>query len=365
MAVDKVFNSAMNRAVEKVNVPELKGGLLGVKAEAANKAVKEAVSETAQRVGDEILATYNRVIVSRNRDGSLSRTTLGLNEVTFEKIENPGSIAEFVSSYDRTTPRGRYIVEANENGITRTQISSPTLGTRERIYIGRKVLKPVTVDEVQLLKAKHLETRGRIVSHKEDVYRGEKSISNVFENGSNESLTFGNDGKLKSRFLYLDGDKRYLYESCEDNITTYVTKIKAKDCLDNFAPISYHENPLTGAISTLKVDKLNDDYGSPIIKASYEFPEGLKNAEIIYSQQGARFTSGRFESEKLGKVEVTPFKFIVNGEEISRNDLAKMTGRDYNSDNGQFIEAFLGKAMKEIGVSEKFLPSYKACWTNL
>lgn len=228
MAIDKVFSSAIDRAVSKVSVPELGRN---VQSDVVDKTVRDIIAETAQRVGDEILSTYNRVITTKLPNGSVQKTTIGLNEVKFETIENAGTPFEYVSKYKRTTHRGTYEADADTNGLVRTVYTSPSGRVLERRYQNGKSIRLRMPQDILQLEARHEASKGTILrttKHRSPDFKSPyTSVDRYFMNGNSEVLTYDPKGQLCLRNIrFADGTS--VSKDVEYNLSRYLTTGKNK-----------------------------------------------------------------------------------------------------------------------------------------
>ena len=141
--VDRVFQDVVKRAVESVPVKELKGNFLGqVKASDANTAIKEAVNETAERVGAEIQANYTKPFITRLPNGDTVTTTPELNGILRETFTTDSVTGNrYMSHYERTTTKGTYEVDLNPDGTYASSTIKAPKGTKTRPYTNGRYQK--------------------------------------------------------------------------------------------------------------------------------------------------------------------------------------------------------------------------------
>lgn len=358
MTADKILSSVIDSAVSKVSVAKFNKS---VKAQSANDAVSHAVNETAQKIGDEILAMYNRVITTKLGDGAVQRTTLGLNEIKFETVQKAGTAQEYISKYKRTTHRGTYEVEADSRGLTTfTRYTSPSGKVLERTYLGGKVFRGYSYKNLADKEEKHLVSKGKViksVKHKCDKFKSKYlDVDKFFENGNSETLTYDSKKKLVLRTInFSDGTS--LVKDVENGIVRYLNGGKTKKGIQT-APIAYHQNLSTGAVTAIKSEKLSE---ADAVRISYEFPtNGIKDAEFIYSTD-RKFIRGKFTAKNIGNIECFPDKIFRNGKELSKLDLNDNSCNFRYYDNEACFELLLKDSLEAEGICRYLMPNL-LCW---
>lgn len=381
MVVQKIFQKIVNDAAAKVRPPEIKTGFFGIKKEDAANAVEQAINDTAKQIGQDIIAEYNKVTIKRYGSKTV-KTTTEFNGVTNETFLKGSDGKEYLSRYQRTTPKGTYTINYREDGaIEKTKIESPLLGVKETYYTNGKLLKVKSVDDLITLEKRHEANKGSIIDHSVSTRDYNKKIyHNEYSNGSREAIeTTLNEKPFYKRIILKNGSQ--ITKDLESNVTTFTEMIN-KDTFQYFSHLAYHINPKTGQRSTTQLTKIIDELGRPVIKVDYDIAKdaGISDVKLVYSipsknvrnYMGERdkIISASFKSDDLGKVEFINGDIIINGETKDNTFIHELYKKyapksSLHTSTGAF-ELLLKEALENNGVSRKlFLPENKVNWPFL
>ncbi len=377
------FKLVISRAKERVSLPEIKEGFFGVKMEEAQKAVQTAINGTAEKVGEEILSAYNRVLVRKCGLNTI-KTTTELNGVTNETFLKGSDGKEYLSRYQRTTPLGTYTIDYSADGvIEKTRIESPVLGAKDTYYVGGKKLKIKSVDDLITLEEKHNANKGAITEHcmGKTVLPREitKYYYNKYKNGAQETLYVDSNETLIEKLIELPNGTR-IHKYLETGVTTLA------QCLDKgkakyITNLAYHINPTTGQKSSTQITKVIDEFGRPVLKVDYDIAKDakIKDIKMVYAmpetnmygsiKTDSQLISASFDSESLGKIEIKNGKFFINGAEQTGTYIheiyERLDSKNHSRSMTGAFELLLKEALEKDGVSsELFLPECKYNWIN-
>lgn len=387
--VDRVFQDVVKRAAESVQVKELKGNILGsVKAGEANAAVKEAVSETAERVGAEIQANYTKPFITRLPNGNVVTTTPELNGILRETVSTNSEGKQFLSHYERTTTKGTYEIDLNPDGTYKSSTIKTPKGTKTRPYINGRYQKPVEVRDWTDLEKAHEANKGRITEHSEsrdterfgDVTVNVNRISNKFADGSSEFVKTSDTGKVLSKDItFPNGDMAH--KNYETGVTYYM-RDRGKFGQSTI-PVTSHTDEITGAQSSAIVRKVFDEFGRDVREIEMNFANytGIKVDKFVYTLErdggpysnrvSGKLISGSFDisgqARDIKKVVYTDGKLFVDGKELDGTALRELGYRPNGTTSAEYgFELLFNQALKHARIGEDFnLAKYSHLWANM
>ena len=393
--VDRVFQDVVKRAVESVPVKELKGNFLGqVKASDANTAIKEAVNETAERVGAEIQANYTKPFITRLPNGDTVTTTPELNGILRETFTTDSVTGNrYMSHYERTTTKGTYEVDLNPDGTYQSSTIKTPKGTKTRPYTNGRYQKALEVSDWADLEKAHEANKGRIIKHDESI--GTKSagsatvnvkyISNNFADGSSECITTSDTGAVLSKNItFPNGDTAV--KDLTNGVTYFRRKVKNKPgqiIADSYIPVTIHKDAITGDSSSAIVRKNMDEFGRDVREVEMNFANytGIKADKFVYTLERdggpyskavkGRLISGSFDITRqagdIKKVVYKDGKLIVDGKELDGTALRELGYRKDGATSEEYgFELLFKKALEHARISEAFyLPKYASTWDKM
>jgi len=392
--IDRVFQEVVNRAVESVPVKELKGNFLGqVKAADANTAIKEAVNETAERVGAEIQANYTKAFVTRLPNGDSVTTTPELNGILRETFSTDSATGKrYMSHYERTTTKGTYEIDLNPDGTYKSSTIKSPNGTRTRVYTNGKFQKPQFVEDWMNLEKAHEANKGRIISHSEekstrtfgDVTGEVNYINNHFADGSSELVVTSSSGEgLEKSIALSNGDS--IHKNLQSGVTTFRKVVKPKPgkyINDAVIPVAYHTDKTTGQTSTAIVTKTMDELGRDVREIEMNFAPytEIKAGKFVYTLESdggpyanrvkGKLISGSFEVSAGNETKTVVYKngkLIVNGKELTGENLRELGYRPNGTTSEEYgFELLFNRALEDARIGKDFnLAKYSHLWNNM
>lgn len=381
------FNTVVQRGLEKTILPQVKKNMLGMtKVEEAERAIEVAVKNTADSVGQEILATYNKVKVINHPNGEYTNVTTlldgTLNETYYPRIAGE----ERLKRYSRTTSKGTYTIDYDENGtITGSGITFPNGKSKYTSRVGGHLPKFDTVENLIKMEEKHELTKGRAIEIKsfntDSGFKRRYGQCHVakFENGNVVNSYFDNLGNnyLVDIILH-NGDQ--IEKLPEAGVTRFRKALKNK--MDGYFPSAYHINPKTGERSETTIKKGFDSvFNREVVDVEYKIAPSAKIIvnELKYSaptvERGQwvspELLSGKFISATEGKVEIKGNRLFINDKGQEEKDINAIFDRldpenKFGRNNKKAFELLLQNALENDGVSkELFLPSMSGMWHNM